>query len=195
LAVFRLVFMGGFLLITALFILAAAGLGVFAVAELWIAFDPSQQASITDRFNAVLETVGLLTIAVAALELSQTILEEEVRREAHLAAPTRVRRFLSRFMVVIIVSLSIEFLVIVFRLMHQDPSPAHGGRGGGHRRRRAPGGLGRLHMAQPSRGRARARRVGGGEKRGPEGVQLARSHHDGRSWRLDLAPNGGSMKP
>ena len=114
--------MGGFLLITALFILAAAGLGVFAVAELWIAFDPSQQASITDRFNAVLETVGLLTIAVAALELSQTILEEEVRREAHLAAPTRVRRFLSRFMVVIIVSLSIEFLVIVFRLMHQDPS-------------------------------------------------------------------------
>jgi glycopeptide antibiotics resistance protein len=36
--------------------------------------------------------------------------------------PTRVRRFLSRFLIVIIVSLSIEFLVVVFELIHDDPS-------------------------------------------------------------------------
>jgi hypothetical protein len=34
------------------------------------------------------------------LALGQTILEEEVHRQAQMSAPTRVRRFLSRFMVV-----------------------------------------------------------------------------------------------
>jgi hypothetical protein len=58
---------------------------------------------------------------VAALELGQTILEEEVLREAHMAAPTRVRRFLSRFLVVLVVSLSIETLVLVFRLSRDTP--------------------------------------------------------------------------
>jgi hypothetical protein len=53
----------------------------------------------------------LLTIAVVALELGQTILEEEVQREVQVSAPTRVRRFLSWFMVVVTVALSIETLV------------------------------------------------------------------------------------
>ena len=62
-----------------------------------------------------------ITVAVAALELGQTILEEEVQREAHMSAPTRVRRFLSRFLVVLVVSLSIESLVLVFRVSHDAP--------------------------------------------------------------------------
>jgi len=68
-----------------------------------------------------LESIALLTVAVAALELGQTILEEEVQREAHMSAPTRVRRFLSRFLVVLVVSLSIESLVLVFRVSHDAP--------------------------------------------------------------------------
>lgn len=75
-----------------------------------------------ERFNSVVESIGLLTIAVAALELGQTILEEEVLREAQMSAPTRARRFLSRFMVVVVVSLSIETLVAVFQLIHTDPA-------------------------------------------------------------------------
>jgi hypothetical protein len=73
------------------------------------------------RLDRVLETIALLTIAVAALELGQTILEEEILRQAQMSAPTRVRRFLSRFMVVIVVSLSIETLVAVFQVLHRDP--------------------------------------------------------------------------
>jgi hypothetical protein len=75
-----------------------------------------------ERFNAILESIGLLTIAVVALELGQTILEEEVQRQSQVSAPTRVRRFLSRFLVVIIVALSIECLVSVFELAHKDAS-------------------------------------------------------------------------
>ena len=75
-----------------------------------------------DRFDSILESIGLLTIAVVALELGQTILEEEVQHQAQVSAPTRVRRFLSRFMVVIIVALAIECLVAVFELAHKDPA-------------------------------------------------------------------------
>jgi len=102
----RLGFAVGFSAVTVLFVLRAVGLIGFALAELRVAFDPTQQISLRDRFGGVLESVRLLTIAVAALELGQTILEEEVRREAQLSAPTRVRRFLSRFMLVIVVSLA-----------------------------------------------------------------------------------------
>ncbi len=75
-----------------------------------------------DRFNSIVESIGLLTIAVVALELGQTILEEEVQRQAQVSAPTRVRRFLSRFLVVIVVALSIECLVTVFEVAHTDVS-------------------------------------------------------------------------
>jgi hypothetical protein len=79
------------------------------------------EATLTARFTAVLESIAILAVAIAALELAQTILEEEVQREAHMSAPTRVRRFLSRFMIVIVVALSIETLVAVFRLVHDHP--------------------------------------------------------------------------
>ncbi|HEY7914800.1 MAG TPA: hypothetical protein VIG62_23015 [Blastocatellia bacterium] len=118
----RKVLLVGYSAIIFFFICCALALIVFASIELWHGIDPRQTSPLRERFNAVLEGIGLLTIAVAALELGQTILEEEVLREAQMSAPTRVRRFLSRFMVVVIVSLSIESLVAVFQLIHDDPS-------------------------------------------------------------------------
>lgn len=112
----------GFSIITALFMFTAFTLIVFAVIELWHGIGPSQGTDLRARFNSVLESIGLLTIAVASLELGQTILDEEVRRATEMSGPTRVRRFLSRFLIVIIVSLSIEFLIAVFELIHEDPS-------------------------------------------------------------------------
>jgi hypothetical protein len=70
--------------------------------------------------QAVIEAVGLLAAAVVALQIAQTVIEEEVIRGAHVSAPTRVRRFLSRFYVVVVVSLAIEGLVAVFRAIHED---------------------------------------------------------------------------
>jgi hypothetical protein len=112
----------GFSIITALFVFSAFTLIIFAAFELWRGINPSQDINLSARFNSILESIGLLTIAVASLELGQTILDEEVRRATEMSGPTRVRRFLSRFLIVIIVSLSIEFLVIVFELIHEDPS-------------------------------------------------------------------------
>ena len=70
--------------------------------------------------NGIIEAVGLLAVAVVALQIAQTIAEEEVIRDSHISAPTRVRRFLSRFMVVIVVALAIEGLVATVKAVHED---------------------------------------------------------------------------
>ena len=77
-----------------LFACAAVILIVIATRVGWTAL-----TSGLDRAAAqgVIEAVGLLAAAVVALQVAQTITEEEVIRDAHISAPTRVRRFLSRF--------------------------------------------------------------------------------------------------
>jgi hypothetical protein len=72
--------------------------------------------------QAIIEAVGLLAAAVVALQIAETIVEEEVIRSADISAPTRVRRFLSRFFVVLVVALAIEGLVATFRALHEDPA-------------------------------------------------------------------------
>ena len=120
--VFTKLFTAGYLSVICLFYICTVALIVFALFELWYGVNPTSAVPLRERFNAVLESIGLLTIAVVALELGQTILEEEVQREVLVSSPTRVRRFLSRFMVVIVVALSIETLVAVFVLVHDDAS-------------------------------------------------------------------------
>ena len=111
----------GYVLVVAMFFLSAMTLLAFSAGEIWGAIRPTEDVPMQARFVAVLECIGLLTIAVAALELGQTILEEEVLRSSAISAPTRVRRFLSRFIVVVVVALSIECLVAVFEFIHDSP--------------------------------------------------------------------------
>lgn len=118
--IIRKIFAIGYSSIIFLFTCCALALIVFAMLELWHGINPGATLALRDRFNSILESIGLLTIAVVALELGQTILEEEVQRKVQVSAPTRVRRFLSRFMVVIVVALSIETLVAVFEFAHED---------------------------------------------------------------------------
>lgn len=72
--------------------------------------------------QSIIEAVGLLAAAVVSLQIAETIAEEEVIRDADISAPTRVRRFLSRFFVVVIVALAIEGLVATFKALHEDTS-------------------------------------------------------------------------
>src|SRR5688500_1037008 len=86
------------LIISVPFVACALALIVFAVIEFWKGIYAFFEISFTERMDSVLEALALLTVAVAGLELGQTIAEEEVLREAQMSAPTRVRRFLSRFL-------------------------------------------------------------------------------------------------
>jgi len=114
-------FPAGHFVIGVLFLIAGAALIVLAGMQLWQGLQPFEHAALYSRLNAVLESIAVLTVAVAALELGQTILEEEVHRQAQMSAPTRVRRFLSRFMVVLVVALSLETMVLVFRVGQDAP--------------------------------------------------------------------------
>jgi hypothetical protein len=120
-AVASRVYAGAYVAATVLFAVCGLALLAFAGLEIWHGIDPTtDELALKARFGSVLEGIGLLTIAVASLELSQTVLEEEVQRDALMSAPTRARRFLSRFMLVVVVSLSVEFLIAVFELSHGD---------------------------------------------------------------------------
>jgi len=114
-------FTAGYLAVIALFLCAGAALVWLAALELWEGLAPAQALDLRVRFDSVLDAIGIVTIALVAFELAQTVFEEEVRREVKISGPTRVRRFLSRFMVVLVVALSIETLVAVFRLLHEAP--------------------------------------------------------------------------
>ena len=99
-----------------LFVCAALMLITIATKEAWVAFSTGFDRAAAQQ---IIEAIGLLAAAVVALQIAQTIIEEEVLRDAHISGPTRVRRFLSRFLVVVVVAISIEGLVATFRASHE----------------------------------------------------------------------------
>jgi hypothetical protein len=103
------------------FLFACAALMLIIIASRigWVAFVAGLYEAAA---QAIIEAVGLLAAAVVALQIAETIVEEEVIRSADISAPTRVRRFLSRFFVVLVVALAIEGLVATFRALHEDPA-------------------------------------------------------------------------
>ena len=106
-------------LMALLFACAALLLIVISARIGWEAFAAGLDRAAAQR---IIEAVGLLAAAVVALQIAQTITEEEVIRDAHISGPTRIRRFLSRFLVVVVVALAIEGLVATFRALHEDPA-------------------------------------------------------------------------
>lgn len=88
-----------------LFACAAFILIIIAAKVGWLALSGGLDRSAAQQ---IIEAVSLLAAAVVALRIAQTIAEEDVLRDAHISGPTRVRRFLSRFLVVIVVALAIE---------------------------------------------------------------------------------------
>lgn len=112
----------GFAVVVILFDGCAVALIAFSGIDLWRVVQPSEALSLTKRFDWILDCVAMLTIAMAAMELAQTIVEEEFEHATGLGAAARARRVRSRFLVVVIVSLAIESQVAIFKLMHDDPA-------------------------------------------------------------------------
>ena len=107
--------------VAAIFAIGSVCLLALAAMELWQAVAPGD-AAIASRAAIAIESIGLITVSLMSLEMAQTVVEEEVLRRANVSAPTRVRRYLSRFLVVVVVALSIESLVGVVEALHSDAS-------------------------------------------------------------------------
>lgn len=115
------IFTVGFSLIVLLFACCAFTLIGLAGIELWSAIGPASGQTEYTRFDSVLQCVAMLTIAMASLELADTVVEDEIGDQGRQSESPRIRRVLARFLVVVIVSLAIESLVAVFKLMHDNP--------------------------------------------------------------------------
>ena len=102
--------------IAALFALTSLCLIVIAVHTSWM----SLAGGLGGAEVGLIEAMGLMAIAVVSLQIAQTITEEEVIRGAHVSGPTRVRRFVSRFLVVVVVALAVEGLIAVFKAARSD---------------------------------------------------------------------------
>jgi hypothetical protein len=100
-----------------LFMLASLVLIAITVRSAWMLLSEGFGENLA---FGVIQMIGITAIAVVALQIAQTILEEEVIRDSHISAPTRVRRFLSRFLVVLIIALALEGLVAAFKAIHED---------------------------------------------------------------------------
>ena len=99
-------------LIALMFLLAALAL-IFLAAQ--IAWKVMEEAALGSAVVYVVEALGILAAAIVSVQISQTILEEEIIRDAHISGPSRIRRFLSRFMVMLVVALTIEGLIASFK--------------------------------------------------------------------------------
>ena len=104
-------------MLAVLFTAAAVVLVLIAVRMAWVALGEGLNPA---SALVVIESLGLLAAAVVAVQIAQTVFEEEIIRDAQISAPTRVRRFLSRFLVVVVVALAIEGLVSAFKAIHED---------------------------------------------------------------------------
>jgi hypothetical protein len=111
------IFAAAHAVVAVLFVCVAVMLVIVAVKTGWSAVGAETGAAA----EAIIETIGLLAVTVVSLQIAQTIMEEEVIREAHVSAPTRVRRYLSRFLVVVVVALAVEGLVATFKALHESP--------------------------------------------------------------------------
>lgn len=117
--IFTVIFSAVHSLMALLFALAALVLVVISTRMGW---DALQGELDGNSALAIIEAMGLLAAGVVALQIAETIIEEEVVRDSDISAPTRVRRFLSRFFVVVVVALALEGLVATFKALHEDPA-------------------------------------------------------------------------
>ena len=104
-----------FYTIILLFILIAALLIVLAFYSLW----ETIIALPVVKLDTLFEAIGFTTVSSAVFELARTMFDEELKSTVKMNAPRKIRHFISRFMTVVIISLSIEFLTMVFRFSHK----------------------------------------------------------------------------
>lgn len=82
----------------------------YAVWKAWIA--------VSDGNNAVaslLDSIGLIVISLAVLDVSKYLMEEEVLRDQELRSAVEARQTLTKFMVIICIAVSLEAVVYIAR--------------------------------------------------------------------------------
>jgi hypothetical protein len=104
-----------YLVISGAFVLIAL---LLIVAAFWSAAE-----SVLGRGNpldALLNAVGLIVIAMAAVDVGKYLFEEEVVRERELRSAVEARQSLTRFMVIICIAVALEGVVQISRASEES---------------------------------------------------------------------------
>lgn len=97
--------------------------GLFYLVDAWFViignyrFFPSNWK--VDMFSRIIQSIGSIVLGYAILELSRSILREEITEGSTIDVHLRAREFLTRFLAVIIVAISIELFVDIARYSTQ----------------------------------------------------------------------------
>jgi len=109
-------------------IYAAIAMGLFCVVGILFYFSMSElisifisdDTSIEEHYAKPFGTIIYLTLALAIFDLAKTTLEEEVLMHKDIFRHSSTRRTITRFMAAILVAVSIEALVLMFKSVMSD---------------------------------------------------------------------------
>lgn len=109
---------------TAVYLLASIVLSLFSVFMVCFAIYKIYEAFIYGALSSetILESVSLIIVSIAIFDVGKYLIEEEVIREKELRSPAEARKTLTKFMVIIIIAVSLESLVYVFMAGKEDIS-------------------------------------------------------------------------
>ena len=101
------------------FLVATIFLMVIAILLLGNAFwEIFSQYDSPDLVDVALEGIGLTIIGFAVVETAKFIAEEEIVRSRELRSSMESRRSITKFTTIIVIAISLEALVMVFRANH-----------------------------------------------------------------------------
>ena len=107
------------------FLLATIFLMLLAILLLGSAFwEIYSQYDSPDLVDVALEGIGLTIIGFAVVETAKFIAEEEIVRSRELRSSMESRRSITKFTTIIVIAMSLEALVMVFRANHDRLSEA-----------------------------------------------------------------------
>ncbi|TKT82625.1 hypothetical protein [Aquamicrobium sp. LC103] len=98
-----------FIVATLLFVVIAALLLVSAIWQI------ATNLTSPDLVNVTLDSIGLLIIGFAVVETAKFIAEEEIFRDSELRSSMESRRSITKFTTIIVIAMSLEALVMVFK--------------------------------------------------------------------------------
>jgi hypothetical protein len=98
------------------YVVAASVLGAFSATLLAIAAYQLLASLVRAEgiLSQTLQSIGLVTIAMAVFEVAKFLVEEELIRERQLRSILEARRSLTKFFTIIVIVLSLEAIVLVF---------------------------------------------------------------------------------
>ena len=106
------------------FIYLTAGISLVLISMVMIVYALSQaiQAIITQEqvIGKLLDGISLIIIAIAGFDVSKYLIEEEVLREKELRSSREAGQTLTKFMVIILIAISLESLVFIFAFSKED---------------------------------------------------------------------------